>query len=165
MAFEQYLDALVALVTRIRDEQSSQIRQAARLVADTLAADGLVHTSGTGHSHVLAEDAWTHARWTKPFRPRGTIERTPPWTLCIHISDPGFHCSMGFAISTRALSLRSTTSSSCRPGRRRRLSPTPRAGRCSPIACRYVWCSGRIAPSITNRMVVASLVAMNHPEA
>jgi len=54
-------DAFVALVTRIRDEQSSQIRQAARLVADTLAADGLVHTFGTGHSHVLAEEAFFRA--------------------------------------------------------------------------------------------------------
>ena len=61
MAFEQYLDALVALVTRIRDEQSSQIRQAAVLVSDTLAADGLVHTFGTGHSHLLAEEAFFRA--------------------------------------------------------------------------------------------------------
>jgi uncharacterized phosphosugar-binding protein len=61
MAFEQYLDALVAIVTRIRDEQSFQIRQAAMLVTDTLAADGLVHTFGTGHSHLLAEEAFFRA--------------------------------------------------------------------------------------------------------
>jgi uncharacterized phosphosugar-binding protein len=61
MAFEQYLDALVALVTRIRNEQSPQIRQAAQLVTDTLAADGLVHTFGTGHSHLLAEEAFFRA--------------------------------------------------------------------------------------------------------
>ena len=61
MAFEQYLDALVALVARIRDEQSHQIRHAARLVTETLAADGLVHTFGTGHSHLLAEEAFFRA--------------------------------------------------------------------------------------------------------
>jgi uncharacterized phosphosugar-binding protein len=61
MAFEQYLDALVTLVARIRDEQSPQIRHAARLVTDTLAADGLVHTFGTGHSHLLAEEAFFRA--------------------------------------------------------------------------------------------------------
>jgi uncharacterized phosphosugar-binding protein len=61
MAFEQYLDALTALITRIRTEQASQIRDAARLVADTLAADGLVHTFGTGHSHLLAEEAFFRA--------------------------------------------------------------------------------------------------------
>jgi uncharacterized phosphosugar-binding protein len=59
MAFEQYLDALVALVTRIRDDRSSQIRQAARLVTDTLAADGLVHTFGAGH--LIAEEAFSRA--------------------------------------------------------------------------------------------------------
>jgi uncharacterized phosphosugar-binding protein len=61
MAFEQYLDALTALITRIRTERASQIRDAARLVADTLAADGLVHTFGTGHSHLLAEEAFFRA--------------------------------------------------------------------------------------------------------
>jgi uncharacterized phosphosugar-binding protein len=61
MAFEQYLDALVALVTRIRAEQAPQIRQAARLVTAALAADGLVHTFGTGHSHLLAEEAFFRA--------------------------------------------------------------------------------------------------------
>jgi uncharacterized phosphosugar-binding protein len=61
MAFEQYLDALVVLVTRIRNEQSPHIRQAARLIADTLAADGLVHTFGTGHSHLVAEEAFFRA--------------------------------------------------------------------------------------------------------
>jgi uncharacterized phosphosugar-binding protein len=59
--FEQYLDALVALVTRIRDEQSLQIRKAAQLITDTLIADGLVHTFGTGHSHLLAEEAFFRA--------------------------------------------------------------------------------------------------------
>jgi uncharacterized phosphosugar-binding protein len=61
MAFERYLDALTALITRIRTEQAPQIRDAARLVADTLAADGLVHTFGTGHSHLLAEEAFFRA--------------------------------------------------------------------------------------------------------
>lgn len=61
MAFDQYLDAVVALVTHIRNEQSLQIRRAAQLIADTLAADGLVHTFGTGHSHLLAEEAFFRA--------------------------------------------------------------------------------------------------------
>jgi uncharacterized phosphosugar-binding protein len=61
MAFVEYLDALLVLVTRIRQEQSAEIRRAAELVADTLAIDGLVHTFGTGHSHLLAEEAFFRA--------------------------------------------------------------------------------------------------------
>ena len=61
MAFLEYLDGLLALVTRIRQEQCVQIRQAAELVADTLAIDGIVHTFGTGHSHLLAEEAFFRA--------------------------------------------------------------------------------------------------------
>ena len=60
MAFVEYLDGLLALVTRIRQEHA-QIRQAAELVADTLAIDGIVHTFGTGHSHLLAEEAFFRA--------------------------------------------------------------------------------------------------------
>ena len=60
MVFDQYLDALLALVTRIREEPA-QIRQAAELIADTLAIDGIVHTFGTGHSHLLAEEAFFRA--------------------------------------------------------------------------------------------------------
>jgi uncharacterized phosphosugar-binding protein len=61
MAFVEYLDALLALVTRIHREQSDQIRRAANLVADALAIDGLVHTFGAGHSHLLAEEAFFRA--------------------------------------------------------------------------------------------------------
>jgi uncharacterized phosphosugar-binding protein len=61
MAFAEYLDALLALVTRIHREQSDQIRRAAELVADTLAIDGLIHTFGCGHSHLLAEEAFFRA--------------------------------------------------------------------------------------------------------
>lgn len=61
MAFVEYLDALLALVTRIRQEQCAQIRQAAELVAAALAIDGIVHTFGTGHSHLLAEEAFFRA--------------------------------------------------------------------------------------------------------
>jgi uncharacterized phosphosugar-binding protein len=61
VASAEYLDAVLELLTRIRREQSDQIRRAAELVADTLAIDGLVHTFGTGHSHLLAEEAFFRA--------------------------------------------------------------------------------------------------------
>jgi uncharacterized phosphosugar-binding protein len=61
VAFTEYLDALLELLTRIRRDHSDQIRRAAELVADTLAIDGLVHTFGTGHIHLLAEEAFFRA--------------------------------------------------------------------------------------------------------
>jgi len=60
-AFDSYLDALVGLIERIRQDQGPQIAEAAALVASALSSDGLVHTFGTGHSHLLAEEAFFRA--------------------------------------------------------------------------------------------------------
>lgn len=60
VSYAIYLDTLIALVARIK-ERDVEIRAAAGLIADALAVDGLVHTFGTGHSHLLAEDAFFRA--------------------------------------------------------------------------------------------------------
>ncbi|MGD2104698.1 MAG: SIS domain-containing protein, partial [Anaerolineae bacterium] len=44
------------LLDRIVDTQMDRIREAATIVADTVAGDGILYTFGTGHSHVIAED-------------------------------------------------------------------------------------------------------------
>ncbi len=61
MPFENYIDGLQAILERIKREQSSGIVNAGRLVADALTAGGVVHTFGTGHSHLIAEEAFFRA--------------------------------------------------------------------------------------------------------
>jgi len=61
MHFEPYIHELQAVLERIVREQSSAIEAAGRLVADALAADGVIHTFGTGHSHLIADEAFFRA--------------------------------------------------------------------------------------------------------
>ncbi len=61
MHFESYIHELQAVLERIRREQSSAIEAAANLVADALATDGVIHTFGTGHSHLIADEAFFRA--------------------------------------------------------------------------------------------------------
>ena len=60
-ASHSYLDETVRLLTKVRDEQSSAIHEAADLVARAVSAGGLVHLFGTGHSHLLAEELFYRA--------------------------------------------------------------------------------------------------------
>ena len=59
--FETYINRLQALLERIKLEQGRAIRMAAHLVADALVADGVIHTFGTGHSHLIADEAFFRA--------------------------------------------------------------------------------------------------------
>ena len=61
MHFETYITELQALLERIKLEQSTAIAAAGRLIADTLVADGVIHTFGTGHSHLIADEAFFRA--------------------------------------------------------------------------------------------------------
>jgi uncharacterized phosphosugar-binding protein len=56
-----YLDQLGLLLGRLRDAEWTNIRRAATLVADALASGHTVHTFGTGHSHILAEELFYRA--------------------------------------------------------------------------------------------------------
>ncbi|MBX3194272.1 MAG: SIS domain-containing protein [Microbacteriaceae bacterium] len=58
------LDAYISTVTGQLDglrEQADAIRRAGEAVAATIAADGLLHVFGTGHSHLLAEELFYRA--------------------------------------------------------------------------------------------------------
>jgi uncharacterized phosphosugar-binding protein len=59
--FESYISKLQGLLERIKVEQATAIMAAARLVADALIADGVIHTFGTGHSHLIADEAFFRA--------------------------------------------------------------------------------------------------------
>jgi len=61
MLLDQYADILSTSIFRIRDTQRSQLLEAARLVSETICADGLVYVFGCGHSHLLAEETFYRA--------------------------------------------------------------------------------------------------------
>lgn len=57
----KYIDGLQEVLERIKREQASNIRDAGGLVADALSAGGIVHAFGTGHSHLIADEAFFRA--------------------------------------------------------------------------------------------------------
>ena len=57
----EYFKNLQRIIERISTEQSGNIEAAARTVADTLENGGRIHTFGTGHSHMLAEEIFYRA--------------------------------------------------------------------------------------------------------
>lgn len=57
----EYFENLQRIIVRISTEQAENIEAAARAVADTLKNGGRVHTFGTGHSHMLAEEIFYRA--------------------------------------------------------------------------------------------------------
>lgn len=61
MYFLEYIKRLQGLLERIADTQGENIRRAAAIVADSLATGGIIHTFGTGHSHIIAEDVFFRA--------------------------------------------------------------------------------------------------------
>ena len=61
MILTDYIDGLVNVLNRIRAEQAENIKLAGRIVADSISQGGVIHTFGTGHSHLIAEDAFFRA--------------------------------------------------------------------------------------------------------
>lgn len=51
---DQYFQAVEATLARVRETNRQPIPQAADFIADTIAADGIVHAFGSGHSQLLA---------------------------------------------------------------------------------------------------------------
>jgi uncharacterized phosphosugar-binding protein len=51
-----YLDAAQAMLNRIRETQLDRLGAAAQICADSIAAGGLVHLFGTGHSRIAVEE-------------------------------------------------------------------------------------------------------------
>jgi uncharacterized phosphosugar-binding protein len=83
--FEVYIEQLQMILERIRREQATAIKQAGSIVADAIAAGGVVHTFGTGHSHLIAEEPFFRAGGIAAVNPilderlmflRGALEST-----------------------------------------------------------------------------------------
>ena len=56
-----YLDEIVSILTRIDGEERTKLEAAAEAVAETIAADGIIHTFGCGHSHLPTLDTFYRA--------------------------------------------------------------------------------------------------------
>lgn len=54
MQYEQYFEALERILVEVRAANRASIPAAARIVADTVERDGIVHVFGSGHSQLLA---------------------------------------------------------------------------------------------------------------
>ena len=52
--YERYFDAVDGILARVREANRESIPAAASVIADTIAADGIVHAFGSGHSQLLA---------------------------------------------------------------------------------------------------------------
>jgi uncharacterized phosphosugar-binding protein len=61
MAFKTYIEQIHELLDRIGSEQAAAIGMAGAMVAETLKQSGIIHTFGTGHSHMIAEEAFFRA--------------------------------------------------------------------------------------------------------
>jgi uncharacterized phosphosugar-binding protein len=65
----KYFDSLAAILTEIAAQQSEMILIAGTMVAQAIAGDGVVHTFGSGHSHMIAEEAFFRAGGLAPVNP------------------------------------------------------------------------------------------------
>jgi len=69
MIFKNYIDGLQSVLERIKREQEQNIRLAGRIVAESISQGGIIHTFGTGHSHLIAEEVFFRAGGIAPINP------------------------------------------------------------------------------------------------
>ena len=69
MSFAAYIESLSAILQNIAVNQAENIRRAGIAVADAICAGGIVHAFGTGHSHLIAEEAFFRAGGLVPVNP------------------------------------------------------------------------------------------------
>ena len=86
MSATAYLDRVAGMIDRLRHEHLDRIGEAAQIVADAVRRDAIVHIFGTGHSHLLAEEALYRAGGLAPVNA---------------VLDPGLMLREGALASTR----------------------------------------------------------------
>ena len=60
-AWERYFETMQEVVQRVRETQAGAIERAAELLADTTEKGGIIYGFGTGHSHLVTDDAFWRA--------------------------------------------------------------------------------------------------------
>jgi uncharacterized phosphosugar-binding protein len=64
-----FFEVIHRLLNDVQTANAAALDQAAELVAESLAHDGLLHTFGTGHSHLIAEELFDRAGGLIPVNP------------------------------------------------------------------------------------------------
>ena len=64
MLYRQYWKEVNAVVEQVMTTQAEAIEKAAKLVADSIAQDGMLYVFGCGHSHMIGEDLFYRAGGT-----------------------------------------------------------------------------------------------------
>ena len=57
----KYFNSLLEILSEIADQQAEVIQHAGSMAADAIAQGGVVHTFGSGHSHMISEEAFFRA--------------------------------------------------------------------------------------------------------
>jgi uncharacterized phosphosugar-binding protein len=78
-----YFDRVRALLTEAERKNAGAMEQAADLIAKALASGGLLHTFGTGHGHLLAEELFYRAGSLAP------VNAILDPSLMLHVSATG----------------------------------------------------------------------------
>jgi len=68
-AYRQYFRQIYDLMEEMLCAQARQIETAADWMADAIAAGGVIHLFGSGHSHMIAEEVFHRAGSLMPFNP------------------------------------------------------------------------------------------------
>jgi uncharacterized phosphosugar-binding protein len=85
MYIDEYFERLRAILDTIRRDEGERIGTAGGIVAEAIAAGGIVHIFGSGHSHMIAEEAFYRAGGLAAVNPilderliflRGVLEST-----------------------------------------------------------------------------------------
>lgn len=58
---EVFFDLAVNIIKNLRETQLGNIKRAGALIAESFQAGGILHLFGTGHSHMIAEEAYSRA--------------------------------------------------------------------------------------------------------
>ena len=59
--WEKYFDVMLEVVNKVKTTQQDNIKKAARILADTTRNGGINYGFGTGHSHLVVDDAFWRA--------------------------------------------------------------------------------------------------------
>ncbi len=67
--YRDYFRRIYALFEEVLDSQATRIESVAAWMADSIAAEGIVHLFGSGHSHMVAEEVFHRAGSLMPLNP------------------------------------------------------------------------------------------------
>jgi uncharacterized phosphosugar-binding protein len=66
---EKYLNDIKELLSLVEKEESQKMKKAARVLAECIQNDGIIHVFGCGHSHMLGEELFYRAGGLAPIKP------------------------------------------------------------------------------------------------